>query len=205
MSMKHRARTKILALIILIILIVATVFDVNHLNSASGNLKLSTTTSSATQTSNQQKPVAVAPSPCVSNTLAELIVVGINERHLWACAFSVTAYSTPVVTGYSGLAADITPVGNYQIFAKETDLNLTGSDGISTWNDHVSYWMPFLFNKYGAYGFHDATWRTPAQFGNISPSSPNASHGCIEMPLAGAQWLFNWSSVGTQIKIEQSV
>ena len=203
MRIKHHRRTKILALVILIILIAATVFDVNHLNSSAGNLNLSTT--SATHTSTKQKPVAVAPSPCVNNTLAELIVVGINERHLWACAFSVTAYSTPVVTGYSGLAADITPVGNYQIFAKETDLNLTGSDGVSTWNDHVSYWMPFLFNKYGAYGFHDATWRTPAQFGNISPSSPNASHGCIEMPLAGAQWLFNWSSVGTQIKIEQSV
>jgi hypothetical protein len=190
----------IIAFIILIGLVIAAAFDLNHLNRAVGDVSVSSSKQAVAET----KVVTAPPSPCTSNTLNELIVVGIDQQHLWACNFSTTSYSTPVVTGYSGLAADITPVGSYQIFTKETDVNLTGTDGVTSWNVHVSYWMPFLFNQYGAYGFHDATWRTPSQFGNILPTSPNASHGCIEMPLAGAHWLFDWASVGTQIKIEQS-
>ncbi len=198
--MKH-PRTVVLFIVVLVVLVIASGFDLYHLNRAASDVTVSTSKQAVAQTNLTPPP---PPSPCVNNNLDKLIVVGINQQHLWACSFNLTSYSTPVVTGYSGLAADITPVGSYQIFAKETNLNLTGSDGVSSWNDHVSYWMPFLFNNYGAYGFHDATWRTPSQFGNISPTSKNASHGCVEMPLAGAQWLFNWAQVGTQIKIEQS-
>jgi lipoprotein-anchoring transpeptidase ErfK/SrfK len=62
--------------------------------------------------------------------------------------------------------------------------------------------MPFLDNQYGTYGFHDATWRKASEFGNISPTSQEASHGCIELPLASQKWLYNWAPVGTTVTVE---
>jgi hypothetical protein len=198
--MKH-PRFVSLSFVVLALLIVAAGYDLYHLNRSVNAVTVSSSKQAVAETNVTPPP---PPSPCASNNIDKVIIVGLNQQHLWACSFNVTSYSTPVVTGYTGLAADVTPVGNYQIFTKETNVNLTGSDGISSWNVHVSYWMPFLFNKYGAYGFHDATWRTPSEFGHVSTSTENASHGCVEMPLGGAQWLFNWAQVGTQIQIEQS-
>jgi lipoprotein-anchoring transpeptidase ErfK/SrfK len=149
-------------------------------------------------------PVAapVATTPCTGNTLDERIVVSISQRHLWACDQGASAYDSPVVTGISYLAADLTPTGTYHIYEKETDQDLVGSDSTGSWNDFVYYWMPFLHNQYGTYGLHDATWRDPSAFGNISPDSADASHGCVEMPLATAKWIYNWSYIGTTVTIE---
>ncbi|HEX5743928.1 MAG TPA: L,D-transpeptidase, partial [Candidatus Saccharimonadales bacterium] len=79
---------------------------------------------------------------------------------------------------------------------------LTGSDVAGSWKRPVSYWMPFLHNKHGIYGFHDATWRPDSEFGNVSPASPDASHGCVELPLASQAWLYKWAPVGTTVKIK---
>jgi lipoprotein-anchoring transpeptidase ErfK/SrfK len=62
--------------------------------------------------------------------------------------------------------------------------------------------MPFLDNEYGQYGLHDATWRSPGDFGNISPSSSDGSQGCVELPLATAAWLYNWVVIGTPVTIQ---
>lgn len=138
---------------------------------------------------------------CSDNTLSKMVVVSIGQRHMWACAGSKAAYDSPVVTGMSAHASTITPTGTYHIYGKQTHLTLTGSDVTGSWSDPVSYWMPFLNNKYGAYGFHDATWRSNDEFGNISPDSSKASHGCVELPLATAKWLYGWVSIGTTVNI----
>ena len=98
-------------------------------------------------------------------------------------------------------AADMTPTGTYYISSKVTDTVLKGSDATGSWDDPVSYWMPFLHDGYGTYGFHDATWRADSDFGNIDPNSTNASHGCVELPLSTAAWLYNWAAIGTAVAI----
>lgn len=145
---------------------------------------------------------AAAPNPCANNTLDELVLVSVSARHLWACNQTTMVYNSPVVTGDEENADTITPIGTYHIHGKERNVTLTGSDSNGSWNDPVSYWMPFLYNQYGAYGLHDATWRSPSDFGNIAPDSSNASHGCVELPLATAAWLYNWTVVGTTVTIE---
>ncbi len=139
---------------------------------------------------------------CSGNTLDKDVVVIISKQHLWACDHSSALYNSPVVTGYDQYAADITPVGTYHIYKKYTNVELTGSDQLGSWNVHVSYWMPFLFNQYGAYGLHDANWVKPSEFGHISPNSKKASHGCVELPLATAQWLYGWLNVGSTVTIK---
>ena len=148
------------------------------------------------------KAAPAAVNVCAGNQLSQLILVKISARHLWACDYSNQVYSSPVVTGDEQYDDTLTPPGTYHIYAKQTNRTLTGSSELGNWDVFVHYWMPFLYNQYGAYGLHDATWRPNNAFGKISQYSSNASNGCVELPLATAQWLYNWSVVGTTVTIE---
>jgi lipoprotein-anchoring transpeptidase ErfK/SrfK len=161
-----------------------------------------TSTPTKTNSSNTTTTASTTDNPCADNTLSQLALVSISQRHMWACNGTTVAYDSAVVTGMENLPADLTPVGTYHIFAKETDVYLKGSDSTGSWDDFVNYWMPWLDNQYGEYGFHDATWRPSNAFGNISPYSSNASHGCVELPLATAKWLYGWAQIGTTVQIE---
>lgn len=150
----------------------------------------------------QALAVAEGPKQCAPNNQDKLIVVSVSERHLWACQRHKVVYNTAIITGMEFLPADLTPRGTYQVYAKQTDTTLTGSDSTGNWSDPVKYWMPFLDNQYGTYGFHDATWRSNNEFGNVDPNSKNASHGCVELPLGASKWLYEWSSVGTTVVVK---
>jgi lipoprotein-anchoring transpeptidase ErfK/SrfK len=163
--------------------------------------KPATKTDQGSSTAAATEP-ATTTNPCASNTLPQLALVSIGQRHMWACNGTTVAYNSAVVTGMANLPADLTPVGTYHIYAKETNLYLKGSDSTGSWDDYVNYWMPWLDNQYGQYGFHDATWRPDSAFGNIDPNSSDASHGCVELPLATAKWLYNWAQIGTTVTIE---
>lgn len=139
---------------------------------------------------------------CQGNTLPQVVIVSISSRTLWACEASRMVYSSPVVTGMETLPADLTPVGTYQVQSKQANLFLDGSDTTGSWHDYVHYWMPFLVNQYGTYGFHDAMWRNESDFGNIDPYTSKASHGCVELPLKTAAWLYGWASVGMTVTIK---
>jgi lipoprotein-anchoring transpeptidase ErfK/SrfK len=145
--------------------------------------------------------IAVPPSICSPNSTSQLIIVSISQRHMWACSTYNQVYDSAVVTGMENLPADLTPTGTYKISSKQTNLFLNGSDSTGSWHEYVSYWMPFLSNQYGVYGFHDATWRSDSDFGNIDPSSSNASHGCVELPLSTAKWLYGWAAKGATVSI----
>jgi|GEM_PF-350344 hypothetical protein len=211
-SKKPQRHYKGKLLFVLLLAIVAGVLfqTYGHKNVAKIGQASKSTKSHVTTTTPVIKPTPAPVAPadaaptnyCAGNTLDELVLVSISMRHMWACQQSTTVYDSAVVTGISYLAADLTPTGTYHIYAKETDQHLIGSDSTGSWDDFVYYWMPFLHNQYGSYGFHDATWRAPDAFGNISPDSPDASHGCVEMPLATAKWLYNWAYVGTTVTIE---
>lgn len=173
--------------------------DVHHA-AAADNHTTTTTTKPASNVATTN--TAATPSVCAQNTLPTYVLVSISQQHMWACEGSKQVYDSAVVTGMENLPADLTPVGTYHIYAKQTDLYLNGSDSTGSWHDYVNYFMPWLRNQYGIYGFHDATWRSPSAFGNISPDSSDASHGCVELPLATAKWLYNWSVIGTTVQIE---
>jgi hypothetical protein len=146
--------------------------------------------------------VSDGPKQCLGNSLNKAMMVSVSERHLWACQYQKVVYDTPVVTGMEFLPADLTPRGTYHIYAKQTNVTLTGTDSTGSWSDPVHYWMPFLQNQHGTYGLHDATWRKNSEFGNIDPNSKNASHGCVELPLNASHWLYDWAPVGTAVTVK---
>lgn len=139
---------------------------------------------------------------CAGNSQDKLVLVSISQRHLWACAGGKAVYDSPVITGMTAYEATTTPPGTYHIYSKQTNTTLTGTDITGSWSDPVQYWMPFLDNQFGTYGFHDATWRSNDEFGNVSPDSSQASHGCVELPLTTSRWLYDWAAVGTAVTIK---
>ena len=150
--------------------------------------------------------VVTAPSKeanhCAGNTLDKLIVVSVSLRHLWACQGEKAVHDAPVITGKTAYEATLTPPGTYHIYGKTTDTRLTGSDVTGSWDRPVDYWMPFLDNQHGTYGFHDANWRPNSDFGNVDPATGDASHGCVELPTPSMKWLYEWSPVGTTVTVK---
>jgi len=171
-----------------------------------GNSSAVKTAGSSTMT---LKPVSPQPPPnaCAGSTDMKLILVSISKQHIWACRSGKTVYNAAVITGMALYPADLTPVGSYHIYAKTANTVLKGSDNTGSWTDPVSYWMPFLDNNYGTYGFHDASWRSATDFGHVNINSPytvnpHGSHGCVESTVATAKWLYDLAPIGTPVTVE---
>lgn len=197
-------KIKLLVLALVIVLAGGLVYRGEH-KSAPAVANSAQTAQAATKAVNKAKE---SINYCTKNHLDKNVIVSISKQHLWACEYASVKYDSPVVTGMEMYPADLTPLGTYKIYGKQTDQTLKGSDNTGSWSDPVSYWEPFLYNQYGAYGFHDATWRAAGDFGNIDINAPftttakSASHGCVELPLNVAKWIYDWSAVGTTVTIQ---
>lgn len=185
-------------LLALVLVVAAATFAVpRFISNDSGN-------SATPQITSKTAPAVTATSSnhCAGNALDHFILISITQRHLWACQGAKTVYDSAVITGLRNHPETETPVGSYHIYGKITNTTLTGADSRGSWSDPVYYWMPFLDNQYGTYGFHDATWRPDTAFGKVSPDSTDASHGCVELPLASSKWLYEWAPIGTTVTVK---
>lgn len=63
------------------------------------------------------------------------------------------------------------------------------------WDVKVNYWLAFIG---GNYGFHDATWR--GEFGGYIYTW-DGSHGCVNLPLWAAEFLYDNVDEGTPVFI----
>lgn len=202
----------ILLVVVFVVLASTAVYGLSHITStskpkAADSTSTSHSTSVSTNGGTPVPPASPEVNYCAGNTLSQNVTVSISKQHLWACEGTSVKYDSPVVTGMESYPADLTPVGTYHIYEKQTNIHLKGCDSTGCWDDPVTYWEPWLSNQYGIYGFHDATWREPSQFGKVNIYAPETaavvgSHGCVELPLATAKWLYNWSSVGTTVTIQ---
>jgi LysM repeat protein len=124
-----------------------------------------------------------APPPSPAPTGGRWIDVDLSAQR-------VTAYegNTPVrsTLASTGLPATPTPTGQYRIYVKYVATLMTGP---GYYLPNVPYTMYF----YRGYGLHGTYWHS--NFGHPM------SHGCVNLPTSEAQWLFNWSSVGTLVNI----
>lgn len=116
------------------------------------------------------------------------VEVSIPDQHLWYYVNGALAMETDVVTG---TGTNSTTPGVFMILDKQHPATLRG-DGYST---DVEYWMPVT---YSGTGLHDAQWRT--EFGKEIYIS-GGSHGCVNMPLAAVEQLYNSIEMGTPVII----
>ncbi len=105
-------------------------------------------------------------------------------------------YESPITSGATGAHLG-TVTGLFSIYYKTTNTHLVGYQYGYNYDVPVKYWMPF----YSGYGLHDASWRN-GNFGETSGPLGyyyDGSHGCVNLPDATAEFIYNWSVVGTPV------
>ncbi len=112
------------------------------------------------------------------------IQIDISDQRLIAWEGNTPVFSITVSTGR---ASDMTPTGVYAIEHKYRTARMQGE----TYDiPDVPYTMYFS----GSYAIHGAYWHT--NFG-----SP-VSSGCINVPIQGAAWLYDWAGTGTAVVVQ---
>jgi hypothetical protein len=101
-----------------------------------------------------------------------------------------------VVTSYqmsSGLRETPTPPGTYRVYSHVPVQNMTGvnADGSPYFVPDVP-WATWFWNDYG---FHAAYWLDESQIGRPQ------SHGCVNLRLADADYLYHWADDGTTVVV----
>jgi lipoprotein-anchoring transpeptidase ErfK/SrfK len=118
------------------------------------------------------------------------VLIDISSQNLKYYIKGKKNMSVSVVTGTPGDRA--TPTGVFSVQTKARNVTLTGP----TWSVPVSYWMPFID---GAYGMHDASFRSESEFKNHRTYITNGSHGCVNMPYYAAEAIYNNVDTGTAV------
>lgn len=114
------------------------------------------------------------------------ILLDISEQNLKLYKKGKVILNVPVVTGNVSEGND-TPTGHYFIGTKLGPETYPDRVHLSKYDAYVTYWMPFIG---GSYGFHDADWRTPEQLTNKKWYLKKGSHGCVNMFMADANFLY---------------
>ena len=117
------------------------------------------------------------------------IRVDLTRQLLTAYEGDVAVFTAPVATGKDGFN---TPAGSFAIYAKYPIQTMIGSAGGETWNVPD---IPFVQYVVGGVALHGTYWH------DLWGSGVRMSHGCINLNIDDAQWLYEWADVGTSVEI----
>jgi uncharacterized protein YraI len=116
------------------------------------------------------------------------IEVNLSTQTLYAYRGSTVISSSLVSTGKPGFS---TPTGTYKIIAKYVSVTMAACANGECWNTPGVPW-DMLFRDGGFY-IHGAYWHH--DFGKVR------SHGCVNLPVPYAEWLYSWAPIGTRVWI----
>lgn len=128
-------------------------------------------------------PAPVPSTPPATDYGGKWIDVDLTYQILRAYAGQTLMFQTLVSTG---LPATPTVVGSYRIYAKYVSAPMSGP----------GYYLPnvpYIMYFYRGYALHGTYWHS--NFGRPM------SHGCVNLSVADAEWLFNWAEVGTPVVV----
>ncbi|MGI9252893.1 MAG: L,D-transpeptidase, partial [Thermomicrobiales bacterium] len=122
---------------------------------------------------------------------AKEIVVSISQQSMWAYENGQLIASTMVSTGTAEIPETVTPIGQHIVLSKYPMQTMQGVIG------GKEYMVPdvpnvMYFDDLGN-ALHGAYWHN--DFG-----VPH-SHGCVNLPLDMAAWLFTWTPIGTPVTV----
>ena len=126
-------------------------------------------------------------------TTEKLITVDLGSQTLTAWEGGKIQHQTRVSTGMK-----LTPTvkGSFKIYLKYPLRDMKGPSPYKKIYPSGKYHLknvPNIMYFYQGYAIHGAYWHH--NFGRV------ASHGCVNVPLASAQWLFDFASNGTRVEI----
>ena len=114
------------------------------------------------------------------------IEIDLSRQHLWFYIDGNVFFDTDIVSG-NMTTKYWTPPGIFKVKLIKKDAILRGErlpNGSYEYETPVKYWMPFNYDI----GMHDASWR--GSFGG-DIYIWDGSHGCVNLPLASAETIFN--------------
>ena len=131
------------------------------------------------------------PGPGRWQSGAEEIVVSLGAQRLWSYEGEKMVLTTLVSTGTAETQEVATPIGHWQILVKMPMETMTGTiDGKPYEVDDVPYVMYFTNEGHALHGTY---WHN--NFGTPM------SHGCVNLPMDVAEWMFRWAPEGTPVTI----
>jgi len=138
------------------------------------------------------KPAPAAPQPAPQAPQggsggAKHIVVNLSDQWLYAYEGKLQVFDAPVSTGRDGME---TPTGSYAIYAK---LKIQSMDGVTNGEYWVVPNVPNVMYINGGVALHGTYWHH--RFG----TGARLSHGCINLPLDAAAWVYRWAPIGTPV------
>lgn len=127
--------------------------------------------------------VAAAPPSSSGSNGTHWIDINLSTQRLFAYEGN-TIVNTFIVS--TGVAATPTVTGTYKIYARYLYADMHGP----------GYFLPdvpFTMYFYKSYGIHGTYWHN--NFGTPM------SHGCVNLSIPDAEWLYYWSTFGTTVKV----
>jgi cell division protein FtsB len=128
---------------------------------------------------------------------AQAIVISLTAQELWAYEKGNVVKDTLVTTGRPALPTD---VGAMHVLWKQAPWKMH-----SPWPRTSQWWYPdtnvrkvVWFTVTGE-GLHDANWQPVSTYGPGGQFTSSASHGCVHVPDAAEDWLYDWAQVGTPV------
>ena len=108
---------------------------------------------------------------------------------------TVTAYEgATVVHGpvsiVDGAAETPTVTGTYKVYLQYESQTMRGENADGS--PYVAEDVPWVSYFYSGYAFHGAGWRSSFGYSD--------SHGCVNMPVSEAQWIYNWVDTNTVVQ-----
>ncbi len=146
------------------------------------------------------KPAAAAPKQTIKPTAkpapvapatGKVIDVDVSAQQLVAFEDGKVVFTAPIATGKDGFN---TPTGTFKIYSKTPKQTMRGNLGGESW---VVPNVPNVMYINGSVALHGAYWH------NLFGSGVRLSHGCINLPLDSAAWLYKWAPVGTTVVVHQ--
>jgi lipoprotein-anchoring transpeptidase ErfK/SrfK len=116
------------------------------------------------------------------------IVVSISQQILWAYKGDRVMLNSYVSTGRAGFD---TPVGSFTVLTKLPSQTMEGVIGGEYYN--VPDVPSVLYFTNSGHALHGTYWHS--NFGTPM------SHGCVNLPLDVAAWLYDWAPIGTRVLI----
>ena len=118
------------------------------------------------------------------------IEVDLSAQWLTAYEGNLMVYRAPVATGRDGFN---TPTGSYAIYDQLRVQTMVGDAGGESWYVPDVPWVQYVV---GGVALHGTYWH------DLHGTGARPSHGCINLRMGDAQWLYQWADLGTTVTIQ---
>ncbi|HEU5434565.1 MAG TPA: L,D-transpeptidase [Thermomicrobiales bacterium] len=131
---------------------------------------------------------ALVPPAPASARAQKAILVSLSRQTMWVYKGDDIVLTSLVSTGRAGFE---TPTGTFQILTKLPSQTMEGVIGGEYYNVPDVPNVMYFTNE--GHALHGTYWHN--NFGHPM------SHGCVNLPMDVAAWLYNWAPVGTPVYI----